>query len=365
MHVNLEMLEKILDRKASSYAGVVAALPVLLAVILFGSFSFRTGRQTAPVIEKILTPPQVQQQEKLEFEESLPSRKFESVFEKFEEEKIERLSVPDPDAVSDLPDVQQVTPTDQPEVAMSEVPDQQESWSEEAPSVEVPGATADEDAAQIVPDANTLSDEAALRRATGPRQAAAEPAPLTGPAGGGAALGQDRSGDITPDPGITGAVVIRRQETTPGTGVGISQPASQEKLDLTGWILGNPAPLRPAVQEAMGYSQLKADRTSTGSVIDQDGRLYQLFFLHRIENNLLRILVVVGDQAYRIDLPDFYLEANHVKTGGVSRGQPSADQPNAPSPIIEVALESVSAIPTEVPGIFELVLDWLEIKGQE
>ncbi len=113
------------------------------------------------------------------------------------------------------------------------------------------------------------------------------------------------------------------------------------------------------MQEALGFSREKADRTAAGSVVDAGGRLYQLFFLHRTGNNLLRILVVSEGRAWRIDLPDFYLEANHVKVGHAVRG------PGEPGPIIEVSLESVDEVPAEVPGVFDLVLQWLDIKGKE
>ena len=364
MSSNRQLLERVLDNRASAWAGPGAALPLVLAIILLGTITFRVGKQTAPIIEKILTPPQVRPQEKIEFEEAAPERKFDNVFQEFSQDQTERFSIPDPTADLNVPEIETVTRIDETDVAMSEMPDQQAKWEATSPTVEVPGSVLVDPSTKTLPTRDTTGEEAALRRAS-TRQTTGDGVAATLAAdGAGANLGQDKSGDVTPVAGLDAPVVVRRSASAPGPAVGISEPASAEKQSLTGWILRNPSPLRPAVQEALGYSSLKADRTSVGSVVDESGTLYQFYFLHRTENNLLRILVVVDDQAYRIDLPDFFLEANHVKTGYVSRGLAPADS-FAPGPIIEVSLEAVSAIPAEVPEVFDLVLRWLEIKGQE
>lgn len=363
MIANRQFLEKVLDNRASSWAGLAAVLPLLLAIIFLGSITYTVGQQAAPLIEKILTPPVVQEQEKIEFEETLPSARFENVFEEFEADKNERLSVPALNIPDDSKDFVPVHQPDQTDVAMSDLPDEQAKWEMDKPSVDLAGSAIGDQTDQIITTNQEPSQDAVLRRAGSERPAVASGGPKLA-VNGGANLGKDTSGDITPDPAASAPVVISSGGTSSTAGVGINQPASREKLDLTGWILKNPSPLRPAVAEALGHSAIKADRTSVGSVVDAAGKLYQLYFLHRTENNLLRILVVEGDKAYRIDLPDFYLEANHVKTGRVSRGAPPADSFD-PGPIIEVALESVAAIPAEVPVIFDLVLQWLEIKGQE
>ena len=336
----------------------------MLAIILLGTITFRVGKHTAPIIEKILTPPQARPQEKIEFEEAAPGRKFDNVFQEFSQDQTERFAVPEPTADVDEPEIETVTRVDETDVAMSEMPDQQAEWETTSPTVEVPGSVLVDPSTKTLPTGDTTDPEAALRQVSTRRDAGDGAAATLAADGAGAAIGQDKSGDVTPAAGFDEPVVVRRSAAGGGPAVGISEPASAEKQSLTGWILRNPSPLRPAVQEALGYSSLKADRTSVGSVMDESGTLYQFYFLHRIENNLLRILVVVDDRAYRIDLPDFFLEANHVTTGYVSRGQAPADS-FAPGPIIEVSLEAVSAIPAEVPEVFDLVLRWLEIKGQE
>lgn len=362
---NRHLLEKFLDSKLTSYAGAMAMLPFLLAVLLLGSITYTVGKQTAPIIEKILAPPKIKQQEMATFDDMAPvNDEFQTNFEEFEQNEVELFSVPKATEADDIPEIEPVRDPVKTEVAMSQTPDGQ-AWENDTPTVEVPNAALSDPSVQMTTRDETEDLDATIRRASGA-------APVVVAAGqgasgepGGAVLGKDKSGDITADKGVEKTVVINRSQRNAGDGVGLNKPASQEKLDLTGWILGHPRALPLAVAEALDFSRQKADRTSTGSVVDETGKLYQFYFLHRTQNNLLRILVVLGNQAYRIDLPDFYLEANHVKAGRVFRGPPPEDDPFAPGSIIEVALESVSSIPNEVPDMFQLVLDWLEIKGQE
>jgi len=362
---NMQFLEKVLDSKASSYAGSLLILPMLLAVILLGTITYTVGRQTAPIIEKILTPPVVQPQEQVDFEDLAPvNEEFQSSFEEFEQNEVVLFSIPDAAEAENIPEIEPVRDQVKTEVAMSETPNG-EAWKHDDPTVDVQAAALSDPSVQMTNRNETEDLDATMRQAasTAPTQNSEDHSSSGQP--GGAALGKDKSGEITADQGVEKTVVITRSQRNTGDGVGLNKPASQEKLDLSGWILGHPRALPPAVAEALDFNRQKADRTSSGSVVDETGKLYQFYFLHRTQNNLLRILVVLGNQAYRIDLPDFYLEANHVKAGRVFRGNPPEDDPFAPGPVIEVALESVSTIPTEVPDMFQLVLDWLEIKGQE
>ncbi len=292
-----------------------------------------------------------------------PEDQFKTSFEKFEEDEVVLYDIPD--ATEDIPEIEPVRPQVQDDVAMSETLDTPAPRAVEGSEAEVPEPMLNDPSEQTITRDDSADLDATLRSGggTGPAQPAKVDAAKDQP--GGAVLGQDKSGDIQADEGVEQAVVINRSQRLTGQDVGLSKPASQEKMDLTGWILGHPRSLPPTVAEALGYNLQKADHTSTGSVVDETGKLYQFYFLHRVQNNLLRILVVLGNQAYLIDLPDFYLEANHVKAGRVFRGPPPADDAFAPGPVVEVALESVSEIPAEVPGMFQLVLDWLEIKGQE
>ncbi len=362
---NKMTLERILDNKASSWAGVAAMMPLLLAIIFLGTITYKVGKQTAPIIEKMLTPPKVQPQEQINFDDvDAPFKnQYQTSFEEFEENEVVLFEVPN--VTEDIPEIEPVRVPVDTEVAMSETPDNQPVVQVDKPAADVPGAIGNDPSVQTITRDDNQGLDATLRSAggTGPAQPTNAEAASDQP--GGAALGKDKSGDITATEGVEQAVVINRSERIAGQGVGLSKPASKEKQDLTGWILGHPRALPLAVAEALDFSVLKADRTSTGSVVDETGKLYEFYFLHRIQNNLLRILVVLGNQAYRIDLPDFYLEANHVKAGRVFRGPPPEDDPFAPGQVIEVALESVSEIPAEVPDMFQLVLDWLEIKGQE
>lgn len=363
---NRQLMEKLLDSKASAWAGSALVLPLLLLLIFLGTISYTVGQQTAPLIEKILTPPSAPREEEIDFEDlSAPNEDFQTTFEEFQQDKVDLFEIPQVEAEVDLPEIE---PTREPaatQVALSETPDGSAAWSFDDPAANIPGVALSDPSVTMTTRDEPEKLDATLRRAAGSGPAKPVVDPGSAAKAGGAALGKDQSGDIQAEPGVEQAVVINRSERTAGQGVGLNKPASQEKLDLTGWILGHPRALPPAVADALDFSREKADRTSTGSVVDETGKLYQFFFLHRSQNNLLRILVVLGNQAYRIDLPDFYLEANHVQAGRVFRGPAPDDDPFAPGPVIEVALESVSEIPGEVPGMFQLVLDWLEIKGQE
>lgn len=360
-----QTLEKLLDSKAFSYAGSALLLPVLLAIIFLGSITYRVGQQTAPIIEKILTPPQVEPQEQPDFEDVAVGEDFETKFEEFEANEVDLFEIPDLAQAEDVPEIVPVRVRDHTEVAMSETPRRQPSYQVDPPDVDVSASVLGDPSAALVNRRQTEELEATLRRGgSAPANPRGGDAAAEWP--GGAVLGQDKSGDIGTEPGPEQAVVITRSNRGGGgQSVGLEKPAGAEKVSLTKWILGNARALPPAVAEALDYSRAKKDRTSSGSAVDEQGRLYQFFFLHRIENNLLRILVVQDDRAYRIDLPDFYLEANHVQAGRVYRGGPPEDDPFANGPVIEVALESVTAIPDEVPGMFALVLNWLEIKENE
>lgn len=366
MAMSRATLEKLLDSKASSWAGGALVVPVLLAIMFLGTITYHAGRQTAPVLQKILTPPKTTPEQEMDFEDVEMGQTFETTFEEFEANEVELFEIPDISEATDIPEIVPVRVPEQTEVAMSEAPDNRPVYSTDAPTVDVPTTALGDPSAAMVNRQQTEDLDATLRRGgAAPETPAVQGDAAAAIPGGGAALGKDKSGDIGTEPGPEQAVVIRSRTRNAGEGVGLAKPASAEKRNLTGWILGHPRALPPAVAEALDYSRAKKDRTSSGSAVDEMGRLYQFFFLHRTENNLLRILVVLEDRAYRIDLPDFYLEANHVKTGRVFRGDPPEDDPFASGPVIEVALESVAAIPDEVPGMFDLVLDWLEIKEKE
>ncbi len=358
-------MEKILDNRASSWVGAAAVVPFMLAIILLGTITYTVGKQSAPIIQKMLTPPKAEVEDQASFEdmETAPNEQFQTSFEEFEKNELELFEIPD--ATEDIPEIEPVRAPVNTEVAMSAAPNNQAVWETQDLAAAVPGVALNDPSAQATTRNDVPDVDATLRRAGGSGPVQPVSVDVAVQQAGGAALGEDKSGDVSDSPGIEQVVVINRSERIAGQGAGLTQPASQEKLDLTGWILGHPQSLPPAVAEALDYSAQKSDRTSTGQVVDENGKLYEFFFLHRVQNNLLRILVVLGNQAYRIDLPDFYLEANHVRSGRVFRGPAPADDPFAPGQVIEVALESVSEIPAEVPDMFQLVLDWLEIKGQE
>ena len=364
MLASQKTMEKILDNKASSWAAAASVVPIILAIMFLGTITYKIGQQTAPIIEKMLTPPIVESVEQAKFEAmQAPNEQFQTSVEEFEKNEVVLFELPN--VTDDIPEIEPVRSRDNTEVAMSETPNNKAAWDFDDPAADVPGSILKDSSAQQVTRDASQDLDASLRRPGGSGSAPPTKDDAASDQPGGAVLGQDKSGDISADEGVGQAVVINRSERLAGQGSSLNKPASKEKHDLTQWILGHPHALPLAVSEALNFNAQKADRTSIGSVVDETGKLYEFYFLHRVQNNLLRILVVSGNQAYRIDLPDFYLEANHVKAGRVFRGQPPADDPFAPGAVIEVALESVTEIPAEVPDMFQLVLDWLEIKGQE
>ncbi|HPF70887.1 MAG TPA: hypothetical protein PLQ13_09470 [Candidatus Krumholzibacteria bacterium] len=361
---NRERLERVLSNRGSAWAMGAAVLPVLALVLLLGRITYEVGRVSAPLITKMLTPPVVQVRETFDFASTAPTASFSSFAGDFAVDLKEQFTVPS--VAEDVPAPE--TPAvkvEAPDVAMNETVFQEDGFSFDSEAFAAPDAFADvKEKATGGDDAGGKS--AALLRAGRERTTTAAAGTGRTAAATGAAGAGDKSGAVGAEPGLGQAVTLAARPAgggTGGSGAGVNRPASGEKADLIGWILKNQAGLRPAVQEALGFSAQKSDRTAAGSAVDQDGRLYQFFFLHRTENNLLRILVVQGGRAWRIDLPDFYLEANHVQAGRAVRGPAGAG--GEPGPIIEVALESVDAVPREVPQMFDLVLQWLDVKGKE
>lgn len=362
--IDRDRLERVLSNRGSAWAMWAAVLPLLLLILLLGRVTYEVGRVSAPIITKMLTPPVVERAEQMDFDTATPTADFSSFAGDFAVDLAEDFAMPT--LADDLPAPEApVEKVQAPDVAMNETVFQEDAFSFDNE------AFAATDAFMDTPSAAVGGDEAADDPAALLRAGREKPAATTGGSGRAAAVGSaagagDKSGAVGGEPGLGQAVALSARPGgggTGGTGAGVSRPASGEKLNLIGWILKNQTALRPAVQEALGFSREKADRTAAGSAVDPDGNLYQFFFLHRTENNLLRILVVQGARAWRIDLPDFYLEANHVQAGRAVRGPKAAD--GSPGPIIEVALESVDAVPAEVPEVFDLVLQWLDVKGKE
>ena len=53
--IDPERLERMLSHKVSSYAGAMMVMPLLLAVIAFGTITFRAERYQTPEIARILS----------------------------------------------------------------------------------------------------------------------------------------------------------------------------------------------------------------------------------------------------------------------------------------------------------------------
>ena len=359
--IDPQRLERILSHKVSSYAGAVMVMPLLLAVIAFGTITFRAERYQTPEIARILSPPIQTPPEQFDFSRTDLPVPQEMDFDAFADELQDRRD-------------QQPRPLD---TAAIDLPAERGRESTAPPK-----QTIDVD---VVPDAATESGteydgsagyDAGLSDPTGEMAAAgaagssaqlrhAGRTELRGQAGGAAPseaseFGSDDSGGISSVGDGELPVVVSRQEVDRQQGIGVVTPASEEKRRLTRWIDSHPSPLRPAIQQALNYDAMKRDRTAAGVMQAPDGTVYTMYFLHRTENDLLRILLVTGESAYRIDLPDLYLEANHVQRGGVGYAESGPDS----AAIIEVSLAAVPQVPAEVPQLFALVLGWLETKGE-
>ncbi len=359
--MNTERVEKILDNRLSTVGGSLLVMPLLLLLILFGTISFSGVSQQDNVIEKILTPPLRPQQMQAEFSDVFASQSFESALPEFEADLARHQNDLTPEMIDQVVEIRPTSTLPGMQVDLDEAPQTVGRQQEEQPSVEVGNQGLYDRSADVVAQQTNNEELAVVNRGTTPGGSQREG--TIEPTGGQVVLPGDGSERVTAEMlasgnGLQDAVMVRRGGSSTTSGLGIERPVSEEKGSLTGWILRNQAPLRPAIQNALGYSALKEDLTSTGHVLDEEGNLYKLFFLYRTENNLLRILVVTDRTAYRIDLPDFYLEANHVQKGEVSFD-------GGDGGIIEVSLAAVPTIPGEVPGIFEIVLQWLEIKKRD
>ncbi len=356
--MNSQRVEKILDNRFSSVGGSLLVMPVLLVFVLFGTITFTAVRQPDRVIAKILQPPPPEPQLQAEF--SMMENSFESVLPEFEMDFDDFQRELQPETMADEPIV--TTSVGQTMALELEAAGARPQYQGDTPAIEVENPGLYDPSTQVAAQQAEQSGLTVLNRAAGPGSRRHDENDL--PAGGQVAYAGDGADRVT-DSMLAGAqqmgdaVVVRRGASATTSGVGIEKPISEEKENLARWILRNETPLRPAIQNALEYSALKDDLTSVGQVVDDRGTLYSLFFLYRHENNLLRILVVVGQTAYRIDLPDFYLDAKHVQQGEVFRDRA------AEGGIIEVSLAAVPAIPDEVPGIFEIVLQWLEIKRRD
>jgi len=360
--IDPERLERILSHKVSSYAGAVMVMPLLLAVIVFGTITFRAERYQTPEIARILSPPIQTAPEQFDFSRTDLPVPQEMDFDVFADELQDRrdqqprrlnaaaIDLPAARGTESLSPPEQTIDLDMgPDAAIANGPDY------EGPADSNPGLY--DPTGEMAAGVGTAVSEARLRQAgrAEPRGQAGAAAPSEA-----SEFGSDAAGGISSVGDGESPVVVSRQEVDRQQGIGVVTPASEEKRRLTRWIDSHPSPLRPAIGQALGYDAMKRDRTAAGVMQDPDGTVYRMYFLHRTENDLLRILLVTGETAYRIDLPDLYLEANHVQRGGVGYAESGPDSAS----IIEVTLAAVPQVPAEVPQLFAMVLGWLETKGE-
>jgi hypothetical protein len=358
-----ERLERILSHKGLSYAGAALVMPLLLAIVLFGTISFRAERYQAPTIARILSPPVRTAPEQVDFTQTAMLEPQQMDFEEFTDELQDRRTRDAgwlDEALVELPagrGAETESPARQ-ALDLEALP----GAGEEAPDYEIPavGDAGLFDPAGGITDAGGTAGGGGTRLRHAGGTESRGPTAAAAPTSDAAAFGGDAAAGAAVAGGGEAPVVVSRQEVSRQQGVGIATPASEEKRRLTAWIDAHPSPLRPAVQQALGYNAMKRDRTAAGTLQAPDGTVYRMYFLHRTENNLLRILLVADGRAYRIDLPDLYLEANHVQRGGVAYARQGSDN----AAIIEVSLAAVSQIPAEVPELFAMVLGWLEAKGE-
>lgn len=129
-----------------------------------------------------------------------------------------------------------------------------------------------------------------------------------------------------------------------------------EKPRIAEWILENQGPLPSVMSDKLAFDPVK-DVSAVQRVEAQDA-LYDLFLVYRRESNLLRILVVRGDDVFVFSLPGFEIRARYIQVG-------SAEWTSGLDRVVEVSLRSVDTIPEEATRIFAVVLRWLDIVKSE
>ena len=362
---DLSHFEGLLSSKATSYAGAAVVVPLLLFMALNGSITFESRRHAAPEIQRMLAPPPVRTERELVFERTAPEERTERLdIKAFEAERRHR---------EDTPRLEVLLGDDAGARAATQrrddrrVPDLR---VDETPSAGRAGTTASAPADVDLPPGSGLVDRApgvgaagtagpALRRgavAGAGRRGAGVDAGAGASGAPGAAGGDRGTVQALADRGAGNATPgVRQAPITPARG----RVVAGEKRDLIDWIAAHREPLSAAVAAALEYDPLKKDATARTVFAAADGHAYQVYLLHRRENDLVRLLVVRGDRAWRVDLPERDLITSQVLAGRVERADFGGGTVDQPAPIIEVSLQAVTEVPAEARDALALVRGWL------
>jgi hypothetical protein len=348
---------------------MVLLLPLIFLFIRNGSITFHTEARSEPAIRRILAPPEARERPVIDFDRSfIPERTTRLDFEAFSAERDRRADSRDRfrgaesgAAETYLPAPSRPAAGEDPRLRVEEAEQAAARGSESGAAATPPSAE------KGLLDPRSLAESASAgERPAGPslRRGAA----LSGTGASAGAAEDGGVGAVHLDPGADGS-----QTVAEGSGAGVPAPRvsarrtelatdseeepDSEKRQLIDWILAHAAPLPAAVAVALEEDPLKGDRTAKIELADATGGVYEIYLLHRNENDLVRLLAVRGDLVWRLDLPERRLAADHVQAGEVMRADFGGRSPAARTraPIVEVALRSIERIPTEAREVLELV----------
>ena len=355
-------LLRLLENPASSFSMSLPLIAILLFVVIFGKVTCDVKEYTRALQKYVDLEPEVEQ---LNLDEFATEDEIAEAAQLEEDKYLEEsMAAPETELPEDLPtpeiaplltdldqrlEVRQIV-VDQEALdnaAFAELPTEDRNRTADTATSHVRSSqntmqVADVDAAGVSPDAGI-----------GTEPVPASGAGVSGPGdrgiatdGAGSALSISTLGD-----GLGVA----------GDGIGIGQKMSDSEAAFRRWILKNLRPLPPPVRRALDFDPDK-DKTAK-DIVEYDGDYYELFFLYREDENLLRFIVLRDRTAFYYALPGFVLETTWVQKGSVMYGVPRAEGVR-PDPI-EISLRPVDTITEELDTIMRIVLSWLEIANDD
>ncbi|MFO7653006.1 MAG: hypothetical protein R6X25_04205 [Candidatus Krumholzibacteriia bacterium] len=372
LRIDPDRLESLLSRRAVSYAAAGLVVPLIGLIMATGTIEVRAARRSAPEIQRLLAPHSRAEAPRAVFAPSAVAPAEQLDLEAFAEDR--RRAREAEEVAPDDRTEPQAGPTPAPSA-----PEPRLRLDESARSLEPVGRAHDGLADPSVTEAMGLlaRDREAGRVAMGPEGSGRGiPELRRGAAGAGGAGGTGvRPGGI-PDAGDAGTTAGRSGQGAPTGGDRAAAPGvvraappvfaaeaegnlASEKRALIDWIAANQAPLPLAVAVALEEDRVKFDRTAVTAFADSSGAIWRAFLLHRSEKDLVRLLLVRDDRAWRLDLPERELAADHVQAGRVVLAGYGGDPAPSDAPIIEVSLAAVTRVPRPARDGLSLVRGWI------
>lgn len=170
-------------------------------------------------------------------------------------------------------------------------------------------------------------------------------------------------GNLNIDGGGSGAVVISTGSGSMFAGhggvAGMGKRLSENNA-MSQWILNNQSELPPVVRQQLKYEPGK-DVTAK-SVAVYDVAAYNLYFLFRKDDNLLRVLVITGEEAMQFDLPQFDTKNWNVQNGYAVWSDIGTND-DLRYPLI-VNVSPVSSITDREKTVMGIILEWLKVTNE-